>query len=443
LSFASKRDEAVTTDLLVQDPRWARSLFVTLLVLAVGLALWGSRLNPTPIYDEPEHLKDLAIFAKSGWSQETFQKKYNYAATVCYWLPSRFYKEWPTLQTLRWYSLATMATGLWLSAVLFRRWTGSWLPGAALVACPHVILCMMTYMTEGTALLFIAVGLLLLDRALRARGGAEWVWTIAGGLSLGLGIVSRQIWVVVLGGLALAVWLSFFREDLAKLRRVSAFGGLVALALMAAVVLDTGGMFTGGGGRLQTQVRLSRGNWLLSLLAFLPVYGLGTWMALKRMRGGGVTRPWVAGVSVLVAGVLTLTVVSLDSPHAWMGNGPINRVLQGTGLDWFKPLGLFLLAASGLCLLIEFGRDVAGDRRRPFNEIFACGSLASTAVLFVFLSFPTPFYERYVLTSFFCALAGCTLTGQVRAWPWLIQIGLLLLFQAGVLGAKGLFLVAP
>ena len=78
-----------------------------------------------------------------------------------------------TLQTLRWYSLATMATGLWLSAVLFRRWTGSWLPGAALVACPHVILCMMTYMTEGTALLFIAAGLLLMDRALRARGGAE------------------------------------------------------------------------------------------------------------------------------------------------------------------------------------------------------------------------------------------------------------------------------
>ena len=64
-------------------------------------------------------------------------------------------------------------------------------------------------------------------------------------------------------------------------------------------------------------------------------------------------------------------------------------------------------------------------------------------MLFVFLSFPTPFYERYVMTSYFCALAGCTLTGQVRAWPWLIQIGLLLLFQAGVLGAKGLFPVAP
>lgn len=443
MSSGSEREAMASAVSPGADPRWARSLFFALLLSSVGLALWGSRLNPAPTYDEPDHLRDIALFARSGWSKETFQKKYNYAATVGYWLPSRLYRAWPTLPTLRWYSLVTMTAALGLSATLFRRWTGSWLPGAALAACPHMVLCMMTFMTEGTALLFVAAGLLLMDRALRAPVKTEWAWTIAGGLSLGLGIVCRQIWVVLLGGLALVVGFSFFREGLSKARRVSALGGLVALGLMAAVILDTGGMFTGGEGRLQTQVRLSHGNWLLSLLAFLPVYGLGTWMAQRRMRGGNPTRPWVMGLSALVAGVLTFTVLALDSPHAWMGNGPIHRVLQAPGLPWFKFLGLFLLAAAGLSLLVEMGCEVAGTPRRPPNEIFACGCLAGTAALFVFLSFPTPFYERYMVTPFFCALAGCTLPPRVRAWPWLVQIGLLLLFQAGVLGAKGLFPSIP
>jgi len=420
------------------EPDWLGLVFCGLLMVNMIVAISASYHHPSLMYDERFHLEDIERFARLGWSQEAFLERQNYAGPLGYFIPAMIYRHAPSLKAMRCYSLITMCLGLLAAAWLGRRWTGSWLPGTALVCFPHVTMCLTVFMTEGAALLLMSLGLILIERGFRAGKTTSWIWSLLGGIFIALAILHRQIWMIVPGGLLAVALLSCWRSSLSHLQRHCFLSSIVVAMGVIIFTVSAGGIFIGGMGQTISDRNLMAGNWLLSFLAFLPWYGAGIWWLVHENENKyRIHRPLLC-LSLLVSGGLVLAVAFSDSPESWLGHGPINHMIRILNIGWAKPWYLFIFSTLGLCLLAVMSCRFLQNPTPSFSEAFRLGCLGSMAFVVTGALFPTTFYERYMFTPLFCVLI--TLDGsRFRLGPWLLQITILFLFQLGVNYSNGLY----
>ncbi len=420
------------------EPGWMGLVFCGLLTVNVIVATSASYHHPALMYDEIFHLQDIKHFARLGWSQEAFLERLGYAGSLGYFIPAMIYRHVPSLEAMRCYSLITMCLGLLTTAYLGRSWTGSWLPGMALVCFPHVTMCLTGFMTEGPALLLISLGLVLIERGFRAGKTTSWIWSSLGGIFIALAILHRQIWVLVPGGLLAVALISRWRSNLSPLQRPCFLSSIVAAVGVIVFTASAGGGFIGGGGQTISDRNLMVGNWLSSFLAFLPWYGAGIWWLVHENENKyRIHRPLLC-LSLLVSGGLVLAVVFSDSPESWLGHGPINRIMQTLNIGWARPWYLLFFSTLGLYLLAAMSCQFLKNPTPSFSDAFRLGCLGSMVFVVTGALFPTTFYERYMFTPLFCVLI--TLDGShFRLGPWLLQITALFLFQLGVNYSNGLY----
>lgn len=417
----------------IKEPKWHFWFFIGLMGVQLLVGFLSGLQHPGCLYDEIEHLKDIVSFANFGWSDKVFQNRNNYAGTLSYYIPSLFYKYWPSLIILRIYAVSTTVTAISLIAYILKKRTHSWLPGILLLSFPHAILYHSVFLTEGTSMLLALFSFLFFQKAV-GNPDRGVLYSAISGMFLAIAILHRQLWLMQVGGLFFVVLLSEFRKELAKYRLYCLMTSMVALAGIVFFTYLAGGIFIGGT-KIYYGVHVSYGNWLLSFLCFLPFYGLylyGKIWSPDRIEKK--TLGVLLLASIVVAGSLSSFILSHDEPYSWLGHGPLNRLLSMTP-PFPKVLAAFIITSSilGLFLLLLLLVQSVMARSAEFAPVFLVGSLLSLAAMISVMSFSTTFYERYMLHTVFCVLMALPYKsiGQTRNF-WYLQIAFLLLLQVGV-----------
>jgi len=295
-------------------------------------------------------------------------------------------------------------------------------------------------MTEGVSLLFLTLGLMVLQSSFDKREPLSFLFAIFAGILIALSILHRQIWVLVLCGLGLIFLYSFWKDSLVPYRKNCIISIIVTVIGVFVFTLLAAGVFIGGGGQSIALPHLALGNWLLSFMAFLPLYGLGLYTFGSTRRDGISMNKYFIILWMIFVGVLTSVVALYDPAHSWLGVGPVKQVLRILGLQKWELVYLFVLGSMGLCLLASLIFRILTNSNSDFRKIFITGCLGGIFLMVAGSLFPTTFYERYMFSPLFCILL-LTSSGEISSRAWLSQCALFLIFQFGVNYHNGLFYI--
>ena len=403
------------------------------------------------VFDEVVHMPEVHRYATLGVSVETILRHPIAPGPTTHILLAEVVRAVPghELRTARVVVLA-MWVALCLAVLAAVRWGHAselWYPALLATLCfPHTPTAMATVLTEGPALLFAVVGVLMWIRSTQGdmRDLVSSVSCICGGLLMGVAVTCRQYYIGLLPAMAaFVVYEAWRRRSVGgQLRWVvvataSCFVAAIPIGLLVSIWhgLSSPAMVAGAGGAFWHSaigVDLSRpliAGFYIALYVFpltFPVIGL-----LRR-------KQWALAAAI-AAGSAVLLAPARDTVLQW---GPLRSVLEPlhrlpgaeavafaaivallalnmVALSWRlweqrQSLSSFpLVVFSGFFLVVFVVEQIGVGGSVPFWERYVVQAIPFLAIL-AFAAVPSFSRSRIVV------LISLLVIGQVMLWRWAI-----------------------
>jgi hypothetical protein len=389
-------------------------LLFRVLVFAFTLNLFSSilfiSLVHRPVYDDSFNMFDVGAYAAHGISTTTVREQRNAAGPTSFiWmsLAVRAMRH-DALFDARIAVLSSWLLLFFLTIVKTRHseWAGLWHFGLlAALTFPHALTASATALTEGPALLFAYLGVIVWIEAVSRENdasSASLAWAILGGVSMGLAVTCRQYFLTLLPSAGLLAL--FLLMDRSAKRKLSSWGRLIIPLTFAVLpplvmILIWQGITSPGMASGTSYNNYQAGLGLALFRPFDVVFYAALYLIPFSFPAMGRVPPkgrWPSLLIALVGGLL-----AMHFSDYLVNPGPLHSLLDAVSrIPAGAPLLLGLIASAAIYNAIAVGLVLWNERsslRTCTPVIFAILVVSFFIVEQLGVGGNIPFYDRYIL----------------------------------------------